>query len=160
MQSAASPRRRFPEPFPVSPDTRQVLTLRNDLAELSRLTAFVDEFCDVVQPGEDDRMALQLVLEEAVTNVIHHGYTDGQGHDFTVTLQLVDEGRVCAVVTDDAAPYDPLARPPVDVDAPLEERQIGGLGVHLIKRLTQHAYYERRDGKNVLTLERAIRRAS
>jgi Anti-sigma regulatory factor (Ser/Thr protein kinase) len=150
----------FASAFPVTPDSRKILTLRNDLAELPRLAAFVDEFCDAVQPGEDDRMALQLVLEEAVTNVINHGYADGQGHEFTVTLQLADEGRVCAVVTDDAAPYDPLTRPPVDVEASLEDRQVGGLGVHLMKRLTQHAHYERRDGKNVLTLERAIRRVS
>ena len=61
-----------------------------------------------------------------------------------------------AVVTDDAPHYDPLARPPVDTSLPLEERPIGGLGVHLFKTLAQAARYERRGGQNVLTLEMSL----
>ncbi len=140
--------------------SRQTITLRNDLAEIARLAASVDEFCAPLNPTDNDRLSLHLVLEEAVTNVINHGYQDGAAHTFTVALALLAGDRVKAVVTDAAAPFDPLARPPVDTSKPLEEREIGGLGVHLLKKLTDYSHYERRDGKNVLTLERVISRVS
>lgn len=139
---------------------RQTITLRNELAELERLAQFIDTFFAPLQPTEKDRMAFQLSLEEAVTNVINHGFKDGETHAFTVALSHSAGDRVTAIVTDDAVPYDPLARPPVDTSAPLQEREIGGLGVHLVKKLMDHCHYARREGKNILTLERVIRRAS
>lgn len=134
----------------------QVLTLRNDLAEIPRLAEFVDAFCAPHELAPRDLMALQLALEEAVTNVINHGYCDGQAHEFTVALELDDDRRMTAVVTDDAPAFDPLVRPAVDTSLPLDERPIGGLGVHLVKKLMDHAHYERRGAKNVLTLRRTL----
>lgn len=140
----------------VSPQT---LVLRNDLAEIARLAAFVDAFCEPLEPTPKDVLALQLALEEIVTNVIDYGYVDGQPHTFTVELAAADR-RVTAVVTDDARAYDPLARAEVDITLPLEERPVGGLGVHLVKKLMDSAHYERRDGRNILTLVRALGAAS
>ncbi|HYD83499.1 MAG TPA: ATP-binding protein [Opitutus sp.] len=136
--------------------TTLTLTLRNDLAEIPRLAAAVEAFCEPLEPTPKAAMAVQLALEEIVTNVINHGYTDGQPHTFTVDL-TADDGRVILVVTDDASAYDPLARPDVDTSLPLEQREIGGLGVHLVKKLMDRAHYERRDGHNILTLERSLR---
>ncbi len=128
------------------------LTLTNDLAEIPRLAAFVEEHVEPLAPTAKDMMSLQLALEETVTNVINHGYTDGAAHSFLVTLTL--HGRlVTAVIRDDAPAYDPLARPDVNLDLPLEDRPIGGLGIHLVKNLMDHVRYERVDGHNVLTLE-------
>lgn len=134
---------------------RQTFTLANDLAEISRLADGIEAFCAPLDPGPKDLMAVQLAVEEAVTNVINHGYTDGQPHTFTVDLSLEDR-RLTTIITDDAAAYDPLARPDVDTSKPLEEREIGGLGVHLVKKLMDSAQYERRDGRNVLTLVRTF----
>jgi anti-sigma regulatory factor (Ser/Thr protein kinase) len=129
----------------------QTLTLTNDLAEIPRLAGAVEAFCAALEPSPKDLMSLQLVLEELVTNVINHGYTDGQPHTFTVALSRA--GRlVTAVIDDDAPAFDPLARAEVDTTLPLDQRPIGGLGVHLVKKLTQSAHYERRNGHNVLTL--------
>jgi anti-sigma regulatory factor (Ser/Thr protein kinase) len=137
------------------PASRQTLTLANDLAELPRLAGFVDAFCAPLDPAPKDLLALQLALEESITNVINHGYRDGERHTFTVDLTL--EGRrITAVVSDDAPAYDPLARPEVDTSRSLAEREIGGLGVHLVKKLMDSARYERRDGRNVLTLVRTF----
>ena len=138
----------------------QTITLANDLADLTKLAEFIDTFCEPLNPTPNDVMAFQLALEEAATNVMTHGYDDGQPHTFTVSLAADAAHRITAVITDDARAYDPLARPPVDINVPLEERAIGGLGVHLVKKLMDVARYERRDGKNILTLERTIRRAS
>ena len=134
---------------------RQTITLRNDLAEIPRLAEFVDGFCAPLAPTPKDVLALQLALEEAVTNVINHGYADGQPHTFTVELAAADR-RATVIVTDDAPAYDPLARAEVDTTLPLEDRRIGGLGVHLVKKLMDSARYERRDGRNLLTLVRTL----
>ncbi|EIP99402.1 anti-sigma regulatory factor (Ser/Thr protein kinase) [Opitutaceae bacterium TAV1] len=142
---------------PLTQARQQVLTLRNDLAELPRLAAFIDAFCAPLRPGDQDTLALQLALEETVTNVINHGYRDGLPHTFNVTLSADDSRRITVMVDDDAPAFDPLARPPVDTGAPLEARPVGGLGIHLVRKLVDRARYERRDGRNILTLERTLR---
>lgn len=131
------------------------LTLANDLAEIPRLADAVETFCEPFGPSTKDLLSLQLALEELVTNIINHGYTDGQAHTFTVALSAQD-GGIRAVITDDASAYDPLARDEVDTSLPLEDRAIGGLGVHLVKKLMDVSHYERRDGKNILTIERRL----
>ncbi|HWA87911.1 MAG TPA: ATP-binding protein [Opitutus sp.] len=133
------------------PDASQTLTLQNDLAEIPRLADAIDAHCAPLAPSSKDLMALHLVVEELVTNVIKHGYTDGQPHTFTVSLSTAGR-EVTAVIDDDAPAYDPLARPEVDTTLPLDQRPIGGLGVHLVKRLTRRAHYERRNDHNLITV--------
>lgn len=133
-----------------------LLTLRNDLAEIPRVADAVEAFCEPLEAPMKDLMAVQLALEETITNVINHGYRDGAAHTFTVELSSPVPDRIRMVVTDDAPAYDPLARPEVNLDLPIEDRPIGGLGVHLVKKLMQHARYERRANKNILTLERIL----
>lgn len=133
----------------------QTFVLANDLGEIPRLAAGIETFCAPLAPAPKDLFSLQLALEEVVTNVINHGYTDGRAHTFAVELRV--HGRtLTAVVNDDAPAYDPLARPEVDTSLPLDTRPIGGLGVHLVKKLVDAAQYERRDGRNVLTLHRTF----
>ncbi len=138
----------------------QLLTLTNDLAEIPRLAEAVEVFCEPFAPSMKDLLAIQLALEETVTNVINHGYKEHPAgtRTFTVELAAPTPDRIRATITDEAPAYDPLARPEVDVSLPIEERPIGGLGVHLVKKLMHHASYERRDGKNVLVLELGLTR--
>lgn len=145
----------------MSASASQLLTLTNDLAEIPRLAEAVEAFCEPFAPSMKDLLAIQLALEETVTNVINHGY---KGHppgarSFTVELAAPSPDRLRATITDDAPAYDPLARPEVDVSLPIEERPIGGLGVHLVKKLMHHAAYERRGDQNVLVLELGLSRA-
>ena len=137
----------------------ETFVLRNDLAELGPLAEFVEGFCSPLSPTPQDEMAMQLSLEEMVTNVINHGYVDGRSHNFTVTLSALPDRLVRAVITDDAPAFDPLSRPPADLSAPLYEREVGGLGVHLLRKLMDSVHYEYRDGMNVLTFERTFGRA-
>lgn len=139
----------------MSAPVSQLLTLSNDLAEIPRLAEAVEAFCEPLTPTMKDLLAIQLALEETVTNVINHGYKEHPAgtRTFTVELAAPTPDRIRATITDDAPAYDPLARPEVDVSLPIEERPIGGLGVHLVKKLMHHASYERRGNQNVLTLE-------
>lgn len=136
----------------------QLLTLTNDLAEIPRLAEAVELFVEPFAPSMKDILAIQLALEETVTNIINHGYrTDPVGtRSFTVELSAPEPTRIRMVITDDALAYDPLARPEVNLDLPIEERPIGGLGVHLVKNLMQHASYTRSGDHNVLELDRVL----
>lgn len=92
---------------------------------------------------------LDLVLEEIVTNVINHGSRAGQAN---IEVHVRREGdHLAGSVRDDAAPFDPLSRGPVDVSAGIEERSIGGLGIHLVREMTRDLTYAREDGHNVLS---------
>lgn len=154
----------MPAPSPLT------LTLANDLAEITRAAAELEAWAEPLDLPMKDLMALQLALEETITNVINHGYRDipaGTRH-FTVEFSALPGSaghqpgssnavsHIRLVITDDALAYDPLARAEVDTSLPLEDRPIGGLGVHLVKKLMTHAAYEHRDDRNVLTLERNV----
>jgi serine/threonine-protein kinase RsbW len=143
-----------------------LLTLANDLAEIPRAAAELETWAESLDVPMPDLMALQLALEETITNVITHGYRDAPAGTRHFTVEFSTPGgaglqprpaapmRIRLTITDDAPAYDPLARPEVDTSLPLEDRPVGGLGVHLVKKLTTHAAYERRDERNVLVLER------
>jgi len=134
---------------------RQTLKLTASIAELDRLAAFIDAFCAPLSATEEDPHAPQVALDEAFTKDVLHGYREDASQ--IVELELAhSEKQITATLTDTAPAYDPLARPEVDVSAPLAERQIGGLGVHLLKKLMDQTHYARRDGRNELTLVRNI----
>lgn len=135
-----------------------VLTLANDLAEIPRAATEFETWAEALQPPMPDLMALQLALEETITNVINHGYRDQPPgtRRFTVEFSAPDAGCIRLVITDDAPAYDPLARAEVDTSLPLEDRPVGGLGVHLVKKLMTRASYERRGAHNVLILDRVL----
>ena len=129
------------------------LTVRigNDLGELERLAERATAFLEAQQAPVKIVYAVSLALEELVTNTIKYGYDDAGRHEIEVCL-LVEPAQVILSLTDDGHPFDPLAARPPDLEAPLEERAIGGLGLHLIQKLAAAASYRREDGKNRLEL--------
>lgn len=129
----------------------QSIELRSDLRQVAVLSEWVDRFADEISLPSDRRGELQVALEEVVINVLKHGYGADADRRLTVTL-TAGEDFVSAEVIDDAPAYDPLARPAIDTDLPLESRAIGGLGVHMVKQLMASVKYERRAAQNVLTL--------
>lgn len=130
------------------------IALTNDLAELSKLSTALAAFGDTHELSAKVMMALELSLEELVTNVIDYGF-DGGSHQIGVEL-AVEGGAVRATVTDGGREYNPLLRPDPDVAAPLEDRQIGGLGVLLVRQLMDEVIYARDNGRNVLTVRKRL----
>ncbi|MEN6518606.1 MAG: ATP-binding protein [Methanospirillum sp.] len=106
--------------------------------------------------GEELQFDLALVLDEAFTNVVEHGYRGTPG-PVAVCAALRGDEMVVRLV-DEAPAFDPLAAPPPELADALEDRAVGGLGVHLIRELTDRAEYVRRDGRNALTLRRSLGR--
>jgi anti-sigma regulatory factor (Ser/Thr protein kinase) len=130
------------------------LQLSSSLSELRRLTDFVELFCQTVGASSEDRIALQVCLQEITTNIITHGYKNEPDHTLIVTVKA-DPTCLRATVIDAAPAFDPIAYPEVDITLPAEQRPIGGLGIHLIKRFG-NPQYERREHQNVLTVTRLL----
>lgn len=92
-----------------------------------------------------------LALEELVTNCIKYAYDDAAEHTITVELTL-DGSELRMTVIDDGRAFDPLQVPAPDLTAQVEDRQAGGLGLFLLRRMADGIAYERRNGTNRLTL--------
>ena len=92
-----------------------------------------------------------LTIEELVTNCIKYGYDNPEGHTIDMVFS-VDDRVLTIEVADDGNPFNPLDAPKPDLSSPIENRKLGGLGLHLLRELSDDARYERRDGTNRLTL--------
>ena len=96
-----------------------------------------------------------LAIEEIVTNCIKYGYDDSDEHTILIVLSVAD-ARLTIVVIDDGHAFDPLAEAPPDLSLALEDRQTGGLGIHLLRKLSDDISYERINGTNRLTLSKRM----
>ncbi len=107
-------------------------------------------FCEEVEAPGLARANVMTALDEVLANIVHHGLRDVAG---TIELTMDrDDRQVVAHVADTAAPFDPLLMPAPDTTLPIEQRKLGGLGIALVRALTDEVAYDRRDGRNHLTL--------
>lgn len=134
---------------------RLTLRIANDLAELSRVAESVDTFCAAHDLPADCAFKLNVALEELLTNTISYGFDDGQRHEIALEIAVAGDELV-AELSDDGRPFDPLQAPPPDLDSPIEERRIGGLGVHLVRTMMDEVTYAYRDGRNHVRLGKRI----
>lgn len=130
----------------------QNFTLRNDLNDISQLAERIEAF------GEEGGLSVQhiyqlnLVLDELLTNIVSYGYDDGLPHEIRLRLRA-EPGHLTAILTDDGKPFNPLKEAPAAVlDGSVEDRPIGGLGIHFMRTLMDEVTYQRQDGYNQLTL--------
>jgi anti-sigma regulatory factor (Ser/Thr protein kinase) len=130
------------------------LILAPDIVEISRLLDWVETCCGEAGVASDAAFKLALVLEEAVANVIHHAFAEmPPPHRIAVEL-AIDPDRVSALVTDNGRAFDPSIAPEADTDLPLEQRDPGGLGIRLIRRMMDRVDYRRVAGENRLRMEK------
>jgi serine/threonine-protein kinase RsbW len=132
------------------------IQLKNDLAELERLSQAIADFAAGSGLPAKFLFDINLALEEIVTNVISYGYEDDREHAITVRF-LLEQEELTAEVEDDARPFNPLDAPEPDLDRPLEERPIGGLGIHLVRKVMDRLEYRRQDGKNILIMKKRVK---
>jgi anti-sigma regulatory factor (Ser/Thr protein kinase) len=91
-----------------------------------------------------------LIAEEVIANTIDHGGTPGQSPPQIDVLLQAEAGRLRLEIRDNGTAFDPLALPPPDLDVDILERPLGGLGIHLIRTLSETVYYRRENGCNLL----------
>lgn len=126
------------------------LTLRNASKDLETLLAFVEENARGAGMDEERINRVALVLEEATVNVINHAY-GGQGGVLELCCRPVPGGLEIELV-DEGPFFDPLQAPRVHAVTDIASLRIGGMGVHLIRSLTDALRYRREGRRNVLTL--------
>lgn len=114
-------------------------------------TAEAEAWLEARQVSPEASLLVTLAIEELVTNCIKYGYDDADAHVIDIELALAD-GRLTMVVVDDGHAFNPLTAAPPDLEQSLEDRPIGGLGLHLLRELADEMYYVRVDGTNRLTL--------
>lgn len=138
------------------------LTIRHDTAQvrdLNDMRDFLEQAVLTLGGSDDDAGDLVLAVNEAVTNVLLHGY-DSQPGPVTICVEVVDDD-LRVVLTDSAPPFDPTRVPPPDIFLPLEDRPLGGLGVHMMRQLTDELLYRPlADGNELIFVKRgALARA-
>jgi anti-sigma regulatory factor (Ser/Thr protein kinase) len=114
--------------------------------------AWIAQFQDAMEPLSLPSTLLHdvhLVIEEVATNVYKYGGAGGEPPNLRLDAR-VDGNRLTMEFNDDGVAFDPLAAPPPDLDADLEERPVGGLGVHMVRELAEHVAYTRDQDRNVL----------
>jgi anti-sigma regulatory factor (Ser/Thr protein kinase) len=125
------------------------LTVANELAAIPRVAAELEVFCLGHGIAHRDLNRFNLALEEVLTNIISYGFPAGGRYDIQVQVAW-SEGALQATVSDDGVAFDPLAAAPPDLGGPAEQRKVGGLGIHLLRTLTDTIDYRRDGGRNVL----------
>lgn len=131
------------------------IILANDISEITRLYEFIEEIGNDFSLSPDIVFNLNLVLEEAVVNVINYAYPKEE-HQYIYLSATMKDGSIVLVLTDTGKEFDPTTAPEADITLSADERQIGGLGIFLIRQIMNEVRYERIEGKNVLTLEKKL----
>ena len=131
------------------------IILANELSEISKLNDFIEDIGNEFSLTPDVVFNLTLVLEEAVVNVINYAYPK-EDHESIYLSAKMQDGSIIFVLSDSGKEFDPTMAPDADVTLSAEDRQIGGLGIFLIRQIMNEVKYERIDGKNVLTLEKKL----
>lgn len=135
------------------------LLIKNDLGEIGRMSQEIESWCQKQAFPQEVEFQIDLVLDELVSNVIRHGLKDDQEHIILVNLAREDHDLMLEV-EDDGMPFNPLNNPPPDITKPIEERRIGGLGIHLVRQIMDTLEYHRRGGKNHLFMTKKLGEAS
>jgi len=125
--------------------------LANRMEEIPRLIEHLEAFGAQAGLGDDVVFRITVTLDEVVTNIVRYAFDDDRPHEIVLHL-TEDGGLVTAVVQDDGRAFDPRTVPPADIQAPVELRPIGGLGVHLVRSMTRSLDYRREGLRNVLTM--------
>ncbi|HKA30429.1 MAG TPA: ATP-binding protein [Candidatus Binatia bacterium] len=123
--------------------------------DLGRVQDLLDELAQTHAFGPESVADVHVALDEALSNVVRHGFADAEPHEITVVLTLAtDELQVA--IEDDGHSFNPLTAPRADLDSPVEERRVGGVGVHLIRELMDHVHYERVNSRNRLVMVKRL----
>ena len=132
------------------------ITIVNQGGQLARVAGLLDRL------GVEHHLApgvladMQVALDEVLTNIISYAYNDKAQHEIRIRFKVSGD-MLEAVIEDDGAPFDPLAIPAPDVSVPLQERRVGGVGIHFVRSLMDEVAYDRAGARNRLVLRKRFK---
>jgi anti-sigma regulatory factor (Ser/Thr protein kinase) len=125
------------------------ISFANDRQELTHVIQVVNVFLEPRELSSKLIYAVNLILEEIVTNIIKYGYEDEETHEIEVRIE-VEQGEVALTVVDDAREFNPLTIPPPDQSKSAMDRIEEGLGLQFVRHMRNAMEYRREEGKNIL----------
>ncbi|MEG2673755.1 MAG: ATP-binding protein [Muribaculaceae bacterium] len=134
---------------------KKELIINNDLMEIHKVTDFIAEIGETLRLRHDVVTKVNLAIEEAVVNIIRYAYPPPEKNEISLYASFTNK-ELTFLLTDSGIPFDPTKFDDVDVTLSIEERQVGGLGIMLIRKIMNEVTYNRIDGENRLILKRKL----
>jgi anti-sigma regulatory factor (Ser/Thr protein kinase) len=128
------------------------ITLPANVDRLTNVFRFIDNAMRESVPDEEQQNNVKTAVEEIFVNIAHYAYPSCEG-DVTVSVSVTPD-KFTIEFKDSGMPYNPLDKSDPDLSLPADEREIGGLGIYLVKNIMDEVSYEYRDRQNVLTIEK------
>ena len=134
----------------------QTMTLPAVIDSIPKVTAWIDETLEKLDCSMKAQMQIDVAIDEIFSNIARYAYQDGEG-SATVECDFDEGSRIFSITfLDQGIPFDPLRQSDPDTTLITEEREIGGLGIFVVKKTMDEISYEYRDGRNVLCLKKRI----
>lgn len=135
------------------------MSVSADAGGVGKVNAAFAGFADAHALPVAVRRSVNVALDELLSNELSYGIAGRDACSVTVEVEL-DQERLTVTVTDDGPPFDPFSQAEPDTTLSVDERPIGGLGIHLVRKLMDEVRYQRRDGHNVVVLVKLLSEAS
>jgi len=129
--------------------------LKNDLSELEALCQHLNKFGQVTGLSEACITDVNICLDELFTNIVSYGFADDLEHIIWFTMNR-DNHELTLTIEDEGIPFNPLEKKDPEVPADLIDVRIGGLGIHIVRKLMDDIRYNRKQGRNKLTMKKSI----
>ena len=129
--------------------------LKSELSELKTLFQHINSFGQVIGLSETLISEINICLDELFTNIVLYGFEDNQKHLILFDISVNGNALIFSI-TDDGISFNPLAKKNSELASDIDEAKIGGLGIHIVKKLMDEIWYERKQRKNILRLKKNI----
>lgn len=134
---------------------RKDICIKNQISELDHVASFIEEIGEELGLGMELQMNLNLVLEEMISNVIFYAYPEGK--EASIELVAESDGKeLTFVLSDQGKEFDPTLTRENNMDVNPAERELGGMGIYIVKNIMNKVTYQRLEGKNLLTMKKEI----
>ena len=134
---------------------RKEICIKNQVEELDHVAQFIEEIGEELSLDMELQMNLNLVLEEMVSNIIFYAYPEGTEACIELTAES-DGEELTFVLSDQGQAFDPTLKEDTDMDVNPAERDLGGMGIYIVKNIMNKVTYQRLEGKNLLTMKKDI----
>lgn len=135
---------------------KKELTVEAKIDNVQTVTDFVNESLETLDLPMKAVMQIDVIIDEIFGNIAHYAYGDETGKATVTVKKKEDENCVVLIFSDNGIPYDPLKKEDPNVKLTAEEREIGGLGIFMAKKMSDYMEYEYRDGQNILKITKNV----